>query len=39
MKRCAMVTLDENIAIAAAKIHAESKIKFSEFGLDDAVML
>ncbi len=39
MKRCAMVTLDENIAIEAAKIHAENKMKFPDFGLADAFIL
>lgn len=39
MKRCAMVTLDENIAIEAAKIHAENKMKSLDFGLADAFIL
>lgn len=39
MKRCALIVLDENIAVEAAKIHAESKIKFPDFGLADAFIL
>ncbi|MCX9081427.1 MAG: type II toxin-antitoxin system VapC family toxin [Candidatus Methanoperedens sp.] len=39
MKRCAIVVLDEKIAIEAAKIHAENKIKTSDFGLPDAIIL
>jgi predicted nucleic acid-binding protein len=39
MKRCAVVVLDEKIAIEAAKIHAENKIKNSDFGLADAIIL
>ncbi len=39
MKRCAIVTLDEKIAIEAAKIHAENKVKFPDFGLADAIIL
>ncbi|HIH43672.1 MAG TPA: type II toxin-antitoxin system VapC family toxin [Candidatus Methanoperedenaceae archaeon] len=39
MKRCAMITLDEHIAIEAAKIHAENKKKVSDFGLADAFIL
>ncbi len=39
MKRCAVVTLDEKIAIEAAKIHAENKVKTPDFGLADAIIL
>jgi predicted nucleic acid-binding protein len=39
MKRCAIVILDENIAIEAAKIHAENKTKSHDFGLADAFIL
>ncbi|MCG2758940.1 MAG: type II toxin-antitoxin system VapC family toxin [Desulfobacteraceae bacterium] len=39
MKRCAIVVLDEKIAIEAAKIHAEKKVKTPDFGLADAIIL
>lgn len=39
MKRCAVVTLDEKIAIEAAKIHAENKVKTPDFSLADAIIL
>jgi predicted nucleic acid-binding protein len=39
MKRCAVVTLDEKIAIEAAKIHAKNKVKTPDFGLVDAIIL
>lgn len=39
MKRCAVVVLDEKIAIEAAKIHAENKVKTPDFGLADAIIL
>lgn len=39
MKRCAMILLDENIAVEAGKIHAENKIKTPDFGLADAFIL
>jgi predicted nucleic acid-binding protein len=39
MKRCAVVLLDVNIAVEAAKIHAENKVKISDFGLADAIIL
>ncbi len=39
MKRCALVSLDENIAVEAAKIHAEIKVKTPDFGLADAFIL
>lgn len=39
MKRCALITLDENIAVEAAKIHADNKIKTPDFGLADAFIL
>ena len=39
IKRCAVVILDEKIAIEAARIHAEKKVKFPDFGLDDAIIL
>lgn len=38
IKRCAMVTLDGNIAVEAAKIHAENT-KSLNFGLADAFIL
>jgi predicted nucleic acid-binding protein len=39
MKRCAIVAIDEKIAIEAAKIHAENKVKAPDFGLADAIIL
>jgi len=39
MKRCALIVLDENIAVEAAKIHAENKIRTPDFGLADAIIL
>ncbi len=39
IKRCAMVALNENIAVEAAKIHAGNKIKSPDFGLADALIL
>lgn len=39
MKRCAVVLLDEYIAVEAAKIHAENKVKTPDFGLADAIIL
>jgi predicted nucleic acid-binding protein len=38
MKRCAIVAIDEKIAIEAAKIHAENKVKTPDFGLADAII-
>ncbi|HEY9204859.1 MAG TPA: PIN domain-containing protein [Candidatus Methanoperedens sp.] len=39
MKRCAMAALNVNIAVEAAKIHAENKVKVTDFGLADAIIL
>jgi predicted nucleic acid-binding protein len=39
IKRCALIIIDENIAVEAAKIHAENKIKTPDFGLADAFIL
>jgi len=39
MKRCAVVALDVNTAVEAAKIHAQNKIKIPDFGLADAIIL
>ena len=39
IKRCALIVLDESIAVEAAKIHAEKKIKTPDFGLADALIL
>ena len=39
MKRCAVAALDVNIAVESAKIHAENKVKMSDFGLADAIIL
>lgn len=34
-----MVLLDEDIAVEAAKIHVEYKVKTPDFGLADAIIL
>jgi predicted nucleic acid-binding protein len=39
IKRCAVVALDVNIAVEAAKIHAQNRVKTSDFGLADAIIL
>ncbi|VVB91569.1 tRNA(fMet)-specific endonuclease VapC [uncultured archaeon] len=39
MKRCAVVALEVKIAVEAAKIHAENKVKIPDFGLADAIIL
>ena len=39
IKRCAAVAFDVNIAVEAAKIHAENKVKTHDFGLADAIIL
>ena len=39
IKRCALITIDENIAVEAAKIHTENKIKTPDFGLANAFIL
>ncbi|HEY9246322.1 MAG TPA: type II toxin-antitoxin system VapC family toxin [Candidatus Methanoperedens sp.] len=39
MNRCAVVALEVNIAVEAAKIHAENKVKIDDFGLADAIIL
>jgi len=39
MKRCAVVAFDAKIAVEAAKIHAEERIKIQDFGLADAIIL
>ncbi len=39
MKRCAMAALNVSIAVEAAKIHAENKVKTPDFGLADAIIL
>ena len=39
MKRCAVVALDVSIAVESAKIHAENKVKMSDFGLAEAIIL
>ena len=38
-KRCAIIPIDEEIAVEAAKIHAEAKKKMEDFGLADAFVL
>jgi len=37
--RCALIPIGDIIAIEAAKVHAENKRKYSDFGLDDAFIL
>ncbi|MDW7727926.1 MAG: PIN domain-containing protein [Candidatus Methanoperedens sp.] len=37
--RCASIPIDNMIAIEAAKIHAENRLKFQDFGLADALIL
>ena len=39
MNRCAVVALEVNIAVEAAKIHAENRVKTHDFGLADAIIL
>ena len=39
IKRCAVVVFDINIAVEAAKIHAQNRVKINDFGLADAIIL
>ena len=39
VKRCAVIPIDEEIAVEAAKIHAEAKETMADFGLADAFVL
>jgi predicted nucleic acid-binding protein len=39
IKRSAVVAFDVKIAVEAAKIHAENRVKTSDFGLADAIIL
>jgi len=39
VERCAIIPIDEEIAIEAAKIHAEAKKGLKDFGLADAFIL
>jgi predicted nucleic acid-binding protein len=39
VKRCAVIPIDEVIAVEAAKIHAEAKKTMEDFGLADAFVL
>ena len=39
VKRCAVIPIDEEIAVEAAKIHVESKKTMGDFGLADAFVL
>lgn len=39
MKRCALITIDADIAVNTAEIHAENKAVHSDFGLADAFIL
>ena len=37
--RCALIPIDDVIAVEAAKIHAENREKFKDFGLADAFIM
>ena len=39
IKRCAVVAFDVKIAVEAAKIHAQNRVKNNDFGLADAIIL
>jgi predicted nucleic acid-binding protein len=39
VKRCAIIPIDEEIAVETAKIHAEAKKSMGDFGLADAFVL
>ena len=39
MKRCAVVAFDVKIAVEAAKIHAQNRVKTHDFGLADSIIL
>ena len=39
VKRCAVIPIDEEIAVEAAKTHAEAKETMADFGLADAFVL
>ena len=39
IKRCAVVAFDVKIAVEAAKIHAQSRVKTHDFGLANAIIL
>ncbi len=39
VKRCAVIPIDEKIAVDAAKIHAKAKKTMKDFGLADAFVL
>jgi predicted nucleic acid-binding protein len=39
VKRCAVIPIEEEIAVEAAKIHAEAKKTMEDFGLADAFVL
>ena len=39
MERCAVIPIDDEIAIEAAKIHADAKETMGDFGLADAFVL
>ncbi len=39
VKRCAVIPIDEKIAVEAAKIHAKAKKTMKDFGLADAFVL
>ena len=39
VKRCASIPIEEEIAVEAAKIHAEAKKTMNDFGLADAFVL
>lgn len=39
IKRCAVIAFDVKIAVEAAKIHAQNRVKTHDFGLADAIIL
>ncbi|CAG0948934.1 hypothetical protein METP3_00072 [Methanosarcinales archaeon] len=39
IKRCVVVAFDVKIAVEAAKIHAQNRVKIHDFGLADAIIL
>ena len=39
IERCALIPIDDVIAVEAAKIHVENRLKFKDFGLADAFIM
>lgn len=39
IKRCVVIAFDVKIAVEAAKIHAQNRVKTHDFGLADAIIL